>query len=106
MLRYDFTGSDQISLELRSVRERNQLQPDSVTGSLAALQYTRAISYRVDVYGTIQGTLDDDSGAYEDNNLVAIGLRAGLNDKATLNAEVVSGNRGEAATVGLDYART
>ena len=50
----------------------------------------------------MQGTLNK-KGAYEDNNLITLGTIAKINNKLDLNAEVSSGDRGEAAFVGVKY---
>ena len=43
------------------------------------------------------------SGAYEGNNLFTIGTNAKINNKVDLNAELSTGDRGDAATLGASY---
>ena len=106
MVSYSLRDNDELSAEIRRIRERNLLNPDTVSATLAALRYTYALNNFVDLYGQVQFTVDDDDGAYESNDLVSFGLRTRISDKTTINSELTSGDRGEGALIGFDYIRS
>jgi hypothetical protein len=90
-----------LSAELRQVDE-DRLGGQAI-GTLAALKYQRRISDAFDLYGVGQVTVDDDSGAYEDNDALTLGANYLFGDLSTLTAEVTTGDRGDAARLGAEY---
>lgn len=87
--------------EIRMIEE-GRLTGDSV-GTLAALEYKRQIGSNLDLYGIGQVTLDDDGGAYESNNSLTVGAEYVFGELSTILAELVAGERGNAAKIGADY---
>ncbi|MDH3640521.1 MAG: OmpA family protein, partial [Gammaproteobacteria bacterium] len=104
LLDYQVGRKDRLAAEVRHVREMNALNPESINATLGALEYSHVFTDTFEVFGSVQATLDDDGGQYANNDLLAMGTRARISSKATLEGELSSGDRGEAATLGLDYA--
>lgn len=73
------------------------------TGTLAALEYKRQVGANLDLYAVGQVTLDDDGGAYEGNNSLTVGAEYVFGELSTVMAELVTGERGNAAKIGADY---
>ncbi|MGH8087831.1 MAG: hypothetical protein ACREPC_06135, partial [Stenotrophomonas sp.] len=90
-----------LSAELRRVEEGSTNDP--AAGLLGAVKYSHRFSTALELYGLLQGTLDDDGGRYADNNAVAVGGNYLLDDRASVGAEVSSGDRGDSATVDAEY---
>ena len=59
--------------ELRRVDEE-RIAGDAA-GTLAALQYRHRFGSTVELYGTAQFTVDDDSGRYADNDAYTVGAK-------------------------------
>ncbi|MEB8432361.1 hypothetical protein OO007_09005 [Cocleimonas sp. KMM 6892] len=106
----DVKVSDKVTLsgEIRHVKEED-LTDDEGTGSsvdgegtLAAFKVGYDVNNEINLYGIAQGTLSK-SGNYESNDLLTLGIKAAINSKFDLNAEVSSGDRGDALTLGADY---
>ncbi|WP_415252716.1 hypothetical protein [Thermomonas sp.] len=91
------------SAELRRIEEQ-RLTGDA-TGVLAALQYRHRFGTSLEVYGTAQFTLEDDGGNYADNDSVTLGAKYLFGNLSSVNAEVTSGDRGDAAMIGAEYRR-
>ncbi len=92
------------SAELRRVDEE-RLSGDGV-GTLAAVQYKHRFGTVLDVYGTAQFTLDDDDGAYEDNDAFTLGAKYLFGELSSVGAEITTGDRGDAALVNAEYRLT
>ena len=92
------------SAELRRVDEQ-RASGDGV-GTLAALQYKQRFGSTLDVYGTAQFTLDDDGGAYRDNDAFTLGAKYLFGKLSSVGAEVTTGDRGDAALVNTEYRLT
>jgi hypothetical protein len=90
-----------LSAELRRVEEGRSSDP--AAGLLGAVKYSHRFSTALELYGLVQGTLDDDGGRYADNNAVAVGGDYLLDDRASVGAEVSTGDRGDSATVDAEY---
>ncbi|MCD9087025.1 hypothetical protein [Stenotrophomonas sp. SY1] len=90
-----------LSGELRRVEEGSS--DDPAAGLLGALKYSHRFNTTLELYGTVQATLDDDGGRYADNNAVAIGAEYLLDDRASVGAEVSTGDRGDSATLDAEY---
>ncbi|HEX7801737.1 MAG TPA: hypothetical protein VF471_03135 [Pseudoxanthomonas sp.] len=95
------TDFDTFTAELRRIEE--QRATGDSAGTLAALRYTRKIGTSLDLYGTAQFTVDDDGGAYADNDAYTVGGKYLFGDLSTVGAEVTSGDRGDAVTVNAEY---
>ncbi|MDH5835100.1 hypothetical protein [Luteimonas kalidii] len=95
---------DSLAFELRRVEEaRGTLD---AAGLLGAARYTRRFGTALDVYGTAQLTLDDDSGAYADNDAFTLGGRYNFANLSTLGGELTTGDRGDAAQVNGEWRRS
>jgi hypothetical protein len=94
----------QLSAELRRVTE--QRAGVAGTGTLAAVRYDQRIGSAFDVYGVAQATLDDDDGAYADNDSLSIGGKYLFGNLSSVGAEVTSGDRGDAAQLNAEYRVT
>lgn len=95
-------GNDgQLTGELRHVREEQQLQ--DVSALLAAIGYRQRFGASWELYGTGQVTVDDDGGAYENNDLLTLGARYLFGDRSSVGAEVSGGSRGHGAKVDAEY---
>ncbi|WP_202845511.1 TonB-dependent receptor [Luteimonas saliphila] len=95
---------DALAFELRRVEEtRGTLD---AAGLLGAARYTRRFGTALDVYGTAQLTLDDDGGAYADNDAFTLGGRYNFANLSTLGGELTTGDRGDAAQVNGEWRRS
>ncbi|MBB3344216.1 hypothetical protein [Luteimonas sp. RC10] len=93
--------ADALAFELRRVEESRAFF--DAAGLLGALRYTRRFGTALDVYGTAQLTLDDDSGRYADNDAFTLGGRYNFANLSTVGAELTTGDRGDAARVDAEY---
>ena len=92
-----------LSAELRHVKENYKVDDSQDgEGTLGAFKVGYDLNKDINLYAIAQGTLNK-KGAYEDNNLITLGTIAKINNKLDLNAEVSSGDRGDAALVGVKY---
>ena len=89
------------SAEVRRVDEE-RVAGEGV-GTLGALQYKHRFGTTLDVYGTAQFTLDDDGGAYRDNDAFTLGAKYLFGELSSVGAEVTTGDRGDAAQVNAEY---
>ncbi|QDH71860.1 TonB-dependent receptor [Lysobacter alkalisoli] len=90
--------------ELRRVEE--QRSTGDAAGTLGAVRYTHRFGTALDLFGTAQFTLDDDSGKYADNDAYSLGARYNFANLSNIGAEVTTGDRGDAATVNGEYRLT
>lgn len=90
-----------LSAELRRVDEE-RIAGDGA-GTLAALQYKHRFGSTLDVYGTAQFTVDDDGGAYRDNDAFTLGAKYLFGELSSVGAELTTGDRGDAAQVNAEY---
>lgn len=95
---------DALAFELRRVEERRGTL--DAAGLLGAVRYTRRFGTAFELYGTAQLTLDDDSGAYADNDAFTLGGRYNFANLSTLGAELTTGDRGDAAKVSGEWRRS
>ena len=104
----DYQVNDKLSLaaEVRHVEEEDQSATATGAtdgeGTLLAFKVGYDVKDDVNVYLVGQTTLADD-GNYESNDLVTIGTKARLTRKLNLLGELSTGDRGDSATVGVDY---
>lgn len=94
-----------LSAEVRRVEEQRPLSAP-VTGLLGAIKYERRLGSLLDVWGQVQGTLDDDGGRYADNNALVLGGRYLFGDQSSISAEGSVGDRGNAAVISGEYRLT
>jgi len=92
---------DRFTAELRQVQETRAGL--GATGLLGAFRYDHRFGSTLDVYGVAQLTLDNDHGAYADNDLYTLGARLRLGELSNVGAEISSGDRGDAITVDGNY---
>ena len=103
------TGKFSVGGELRheDIR-RNGLYGIEIPDGAALLAGVR-VGYDVDaartVYGSVQTGLDE-SGAYVDNDLVALGLDTQISETTSVIVEASEGDRGSALSGGFEYAPT
>ena len=90
-----------LSGEIRRIEEQ-RLLGDAI-GTLGALRYARRVATSLELYATAQVTLDDDDGAYADNDALTVGGKYLFGDLSSLGAELTSGNRGDAAQLNGEY---
>lgn len=96
--------SSALTAELRRVEEeRSALR---AAGLLGALRYTQRIGTALDIHGTAQATLDDDDGAYADNDAWSVGGRYNFSNLSTVGVEYSDGDRGSATQVNAEYRIT
>jgi hypothetical protein len=93
-----------LSAELRRIQEA-RLGGEG-TGTLGAVQYKQRVGTALDLYGTAQVTLDDDDGAYADNDAYTVGAKYLFGELSTVGAEVTTGDRGDSAQVNAEYRLT
>ncbi len=101
----DYKVNDKVTLsaEVRHIKEDSKVDDtQDGDGTLGAFKVGYDINNDVNLYVIAQGTLGK-SGAYEDNNLFTIGTKAKINSKLDFNAELSTGDRGDAATLGASY---
>lgn len=101
LLEWNLREDSTLSGEIRRVTETRV--GESGTGTLAAVGYAERLAGKVDLYGVAQLAVDDDDGAYADNDLYTAGLRYLFGDLSSVGAEVSTGDRGDAASVNAEY---
>lgn len=74
-----------------------------VHGLLGALSYRRWINDAIEIYGVGQVTLDDDNGAYPNNDLVTLGGQYLFGDRSSVGAEFNQGSRGQGIRLEGEY---
>lgn len=72
-------------------------------GLLGALSYRHWIGDAIEIYGVGQVTLDDDNGAYPNNDLATVGGQYLFGDRSTLGAEFSQGSRGQGVRLEGEY---
>lgn len=92
------------SAELRRVDQEGTTA--DAAGTLGALKYLHRFGSTLELYGIGQVTLDDDGGAYADNNALTLGGKVLYGQQSSVGAEVTTGDRGEAATVNAEHRLT
>jgi len=112
-LDYQLSDRTRISGEVARREESSLANNFSTDATLAALQVSYSLSSHTDVYLKGQATLSADASGtttplgfrpeYDNNDLVTIGAKHRINEKANIQAEYSKGHRGDAATVGLEY---
>ncbi|GAB3335420.1 hypothetical protein [Marilutibacter aestuarii] len=101
MLEWRVSDDGTFSAELRRVEEdRGGVEG---TGLLGAVKYNHRFGSSLELYGLAQATLDDDGGAYEDNDAFAVGGQYLFGDLSSVGGEVSTGDRGDAAILTAEY---
>lgn len=95
------TEDDTVTAELRRITQK-QLD-GTVNGTLGAIKYNRRVNPSLDLYGIAQFTLDNDGGAYADNDAYTLGARYRFVNQSVIGAEVTHGDRGDAAQINAEY---
>ncbi len=106
----DIKVSDKVTLsgEVRHVKDEDLSDTASTAdstdgeGTLGAFKVGYDVNESINLYAIAQGTISK-KGAYESNDLLTLGIKAAINSKFNLNAEVSSGDRGDGVTLGADY---
>ncbi|QWP79253.1 hypothetical protein J5226_01090 [Lysobacter sp. K5869] len=97
-----FTDEATLSAEVRRVQEDRANGLDA-NGVLAAVQYKQRFGSKLELYGTVQKTVDDDHGRYAPNDSVALGGKYAFGELSNVGAEVVHGDRGDAVKLDAEY---
>lgn len=90
-----------VAAEVRRIEE-GRLGGEAA-GLLGAFKYAQQLDPSLDMYGTVQVTLDDDGGRYADNDALIVGGEYRPGVSSALGAEVSTGDRGDAARVTAEY---
>jgi hypothetical protein len=101
----DYKVNDKVTMsaEVRHIKQDDKVDnANNGEGTLAAFKVGYDLNNDVNLYMIAQGTINK-SGAYQDNALFTIGTKARINKKLDFNAELSSGDRGDAATLGASY---
>lgn len=93
--------SDLLGAEVRWLDQTRGVA--EVHGLLGALSYRRWIGEAIEIYGVAQVTLDDDSGAYPNNDLATVGGQYLFGDHSSLGAELSQGSRGQGIRLEGEY---
>lgn len=93
-----------LSGEMRRIDEERST--GDAVGTLAALQYKHRFGTTLDLWAAAQLTVDDDSGAYADNDAFRVGAKYLFGDLSTIGAEISTGDRGDAAKIDAEYRLT
>ena len=72
------------------------------TATLGAVGITYRAGEDTELYGQVQQVLRDD-GRYAPNDRVTAGVRHTVNERLSLHGELSDGDRGQAATAGVEY---
>jgi hypothetical protein len=99
----EWTLGDDNALTAELRRTDQQRSSGDAAGTLAALGYRHRFGTALDVYGTAQFTVDDDGGAYADNDAYTLGGKYLFGNLSSVGAEVSTGDRGDAAQVNGEY---
>ncbi|WP_250064169.1 hypothetical protein [Stenotrophomonas mori] len=100
-LEWQVSDDGTLGLELRRVNQEGYVLESA--GTLAAVKYQHRFGSALELYGVAQLTVDDDGGAYADNDAYTLGAKHLFGDGSSLGAEVTDGDRGSAATVNAEY---
>ena len=94
-----------VGAELKQVREEDQSGATRVIdseGALAAIKLGYRVNDKANLYAIAQHTLSQ-SGTYAANDLLTLGAQTAITKRLSVNAEISSGDRGEAAVAGVNY---
>lgn len=94
-----------LSAEVRHIQEEDLSTAGTSgdgEGTLGAFKVGYDVNESVNLYGIAQSTISKE-GSYEDNDLLTLGIKAKVNNKLDLNAEISSGDRGDGVLVGAGY---
>jgi hypothetical protein len=107
----DVKVSEKVTLsgELKHVKQEdldvttaNTANSTEGEATLGAFKVGYDLNKDINLYAIAQGTIDK-KGAYENNDLLTLGIKAAMNSKLDVRGEFSSGSRGDAVTVGADY---
>ena len=90
-----------LTAEVRRVEEL--YNGNEGAGLLGAVRYTRRLVPGLEVFAQAQLTLDNDDGAYRDNDRYMLGGQYNLGNRSVIGAEVSRGDRGDAFTINAEY---
>lgn len=99
-LRWRIDDRNALGGEVRHVDEDSIARDGS--GLLGAIEYSHLFGSSLELYGLLQGTLEE-SGDYEDNNLAGVGARYQFGNMSSAGGEITSGDRGDAVTLDGEY---
>lgn len=99
---YDITNRLSVAAEFRQIEEQDEISGDGGAGSIGALQAGFDVTNNLNLYTAVQATLDN-SGTYESNDLLTIGVKSRRSGKLGVNAEASTGDRGDSLVAGVDY---
>lgn len=99
---YRLSDTSSLSAELRQV-EHTVGADQSVEASLLGVQYTNHLTSNFEGYVRSQVTLENDDGAYDNNDMVTLGTRYQVGARTMVGTEFSSGHRGSGATLTADH---
>ena len=100
---YQLGETNRIGAEVRRLQE--QRNGTVVDGTLAAIQYSHILN-ALELSATGQLTLNDDGGAYENNDLLTLSGRYLFADQSSVSVEGSTGDRGDALQVNAERRMT
>ena len=98
---WDINDARSLSAELRRLDERRL--GGAAAGTLAAVKFLQRFGSNLELYATGQLTVDDDGGAYADNNALMLGGKYLFGNLSSIGGEVSTGDRGEAVSLNGEY---
>lgn len=101
MLEWRLGDTATLAAELRRVEEERAAA--NAAGLIGAVRYTQRVGTALDLHGTAQLTLDDDGGAYADNDAYSAGAVYNFANLSTAGLEYTDGDRGDALQATGEY---
>lgn len=100
---YKIAGRLSVGAEVRRVTEDDYVNnANDGEGMLGAIKVGYDVNQDLNVYVVGQGTIEQ-SGSYDNNDLLTVGATSNISKRMVLNGEVSTGDRGDAAVVGVKY---
>lgn len=97
---YKYSDGVSLAAEIRQIEE--EVAGSKGSGTIAALQAGIDITDEINLYGSVQKTIES-SGTYESNDLLTLGVKTTQSGALGYRAEASAGDRGESLLAGVDY---
>src|SRR5690606_7377290 len=95
----EWRPNDTAALAVELTRLHEERAAGTAEAMLAALRYTQRMGSSLELSATGQLTVDDDSGRYDNNDLLTLGARYLFGDRSSVGVEASTGSRGNGARV-------
>lgn len=95
------TDDSTVTAEVKRVETK--IGADKATGMLAAMQYSYQYNSSIELYGSGQITLDNDSGEYANNDAVTAGFKYLYGDLSSIGIEGTTGARGSSGLLFAEH---